>query len=917
MDPSARDNAGGMRRKAISLTERCRSAVSLCGCLLGALVLLADASSAADVDQVLVLYNKNWKHDAPGTAAGQDSEEVARYYVARHTDPETGKKPYVLGLAIPPMVPTRPGHAEHGLILRDTIPERSRDNLLGVVYRGRGKPMPAKIPHGGQYYYLLSTHVAVEVKPARVDWDTVTLKIAGSDEVAKARTVYSRSVSARRPAVTVSDLQPGTGRRFETSADRLGLNGDLYLWIDFRNKAGRVLRDERLRYLDFDKVVIPIPQPGPVWDTLAVDIWSPRKPGHRLRICEEGKSRVPTHVKVARGVGGGELVLRAAALGLRGDFMLGWSGRDAGGRPVKSDEMVIRDARRIAIDIVDRQGTMDWGSVRLRFSAQADAASAKTLYARGKSFAEYPIVHVSDARDPGGRRRKGVSVLTMNAPRAGFRGDLYVWITAKDRAGKVVLDRRARYFDPADLAVSRTGRDGVRDDANYLATIEKPVKTFLEDPANAVAGRSLKEHILYIVVCHGMPMLVRRTYGLAQSAVRYDVTGSGPRVDLGQRLEMMYYDIEAVRPLRLVPVHLPDQHNPFQTWTAVSSWWFPLLGRRVQPYLHPAAYGRRRSGGVSVPGNPGRFSPEARAKHPQQFLYVSSRIDARDPLNALAQIDAAEYAGVYLTPKIGSRPQGEWNGKKAMAGTANRRAVDLLKRLGLPGVEKQINRSVRFGLADDGSYCPGAVDWFVISGNGCDRPKSQVRRTLAAGVTVTGGAARAYRGCPHTTTHAWWDADVFYHFLFGGWDLGEAWLFSRYKLQWCTSFFGDPLYHPDLRKTRCDRVRPRVAKAADITVTPVPGLPQGQRPAVGVRAHLQTSRDNPEMVQAVVDCWPKGQPQAKKTVVELRYRRRPYVVLPGLKPATTYGYRLLLTDPYLNAFDSRGAFGSLTFRTPG
>ena len=53
---------------------------------------------AIQPDEVLVLYNADWREDLPGTNPGQDSLEVAQYYVSRHTDSKTGKKPYLLGL---------------------------------------------------------------------------------------------------------------------------------------------------------------------------------------------------------------------------------------------------------------------------------------------------------------------------------------------------------------------------------------------------------------------------------------------------------------------------------------------------------------------------------------------------------------------------------------------------------------------------------------------------------------------------------------------------------------------------------------------------------------------------------------------------------------------------------------------------
>lgn len=41
--------------------------------------------------QVLVLYNADWTEDHFLTDPGQDSKEIAEYYVCIHTDPQTGK----------------------------------------------------------------------------------------------------------------------------------------------------------------------------------------------------------------------------------------------------------------------------------------------------------------------------------------------------------------------------------------------------------------------------------------------------------------------------------------------------------------------------------------------------------------------------------------------------------------------------------------------------------------------------------------------------------------------------------------------------------------------------------------------------------------------------------------------------------
>ena len=85
------------------------------------------AAGAADPDQVLVLYNSDYGIDQYDSDLGQDSKEVAEHYVRRHTDPRTGKRPYILGL-----------HCIHGKDHLNTfrVPESSKDNYFGLEYTG-------------------------------------------------------------------------------------------------------------------------------------------------------------------------------------------------------------------------------------------------------------------------------------------------------------------------------------------------------------------------------------------------------------------------------------------------------------------------------------------------------------------------------------------------------------------------------------------------------------------------------------------------------------------------------------------------------------------------------------------------------------------------------------------------------------
>ena len=111
----------------------------------------------ASPDQVLVLYNADWRKDVDGSEPGQDSKEVAEYYVRMHTDRITGKKPYLLGL--------RCVHREKHLN-QWVIREKSQDNKDGIVFVGKGKgPKPGEWARD-------SRHVEIVIDPSKVliDW---------------------------------------------------------------------------------------------------------------------------------------------------------------------------------------------------------------------------------------------------------------------------------------------------------------------------------------------------------------------------------------------------------------------------------------------------------------------------------------------------------------------------------------------------------------------------------------------------------------------------------------------------------------------------------------------------------------------------------------------------------------------------
>jgi len=112
---------------------------------------------AAEPDQVLVLYNSDYGIDQDGSEPGQDSKEVAEYYVRRHSDPVTGKKPWLLGLSCV--------HCKDHLD-QFRLPEDSQENRFGVEYVGAGEP-PREWPayDSRQVVVFLSKDEAQKVHP--------------------------------------------------------------------------------------------------------------------------------------------------------------------------------------------------------------------------------------------------------------------------------------------------------------------------------------------------------------------------------------------------------------------------------------------------------------------------------------------------------------------------------------------------------------------------------------------------------------------------------------------------------------------------------------------------------------------------------------------------------------------------------
>jgi len=715
--------------------------------LIGAVILGVGhlTAGAADPDQVLVLYNSDYRIDQYDSDLGQDSREVAEYYVRRHTDPRTGKRPYVLGL--------RCIHGkDHLNAFR--LAESSRDNYFGLEYTGD--------------------------EAAPVDW--------------------------------------------------------------------------------------------PVADSRYVDILIGRAEAERL----------------------------------------------------------------------------DLNSVTIALGKTPDRDAATVVFQHGKASPDLGIKH--------GPTKDGGYNWQLDA-RKFSSGIVRLWFEAENKQGHRAKRLRRTYRDFDNFRVSTTGRDGVRDDNNYLEDIELPVKRFLEDPGNALPdGTLLKDHILYIVVCHGLPKAVESMYGICRGAT--DFLGDyGDGSSLQQRLMMLYYDVTTMDfvylpgPTAMRKTLLPNGARPrFSKYTKLlrrdkdgvrskiicNTLSFGLAGR-FNPYQHPKVY----RGGVRDelegiydqekyrdPHNrleplyprgadpPPHFSTRLRRSWPRQsFLYWAMRIDGPTPAIAKAQIDAAIYAGRYLTPQLGTcynRLKGPWPIQPSV-----RLGIDELKELGFKlqpvlnepprVIERPLILSAYFGdgpnYYDEGEIAgwngvlPGGIVYGIKSLNRWKRNDDQFgtyfHKMIEAGATVTAGLGA--HGGAQITSASWWDDRILFHHLFRGYDLGESLLMSTIYLDWVIAYVGDPLYRPDVPENKPDTTPP----AVDTEELEVEVLPAKDSYCAVVTVPLRQTPANPEMAEIGAVYGRPGQPEQSSR--NWRFSARPRVILHGLIPGGDYNYVLTLTDAYGNA----------------
>jgi len=579
----------------------------------------------------------------------------------------------------------------------------------------------------------------------------------------------------------------------------------------------------------------------------------------------------------------------------------------------------------------DELKLLDPKSLLIKASAAGQEEDAQIIYADG---AAKPGFDIRETRNP--------LLVGYGFPRrSAFPDGFTAWVKAQTRDGKPLRDYSARFYHPDQLEADPTGPDGIRDDASYLDDIENPIKAFLEDPKNRLPdGTPLKDHILYFVVCYGLPKQVESSYGVLRGLASGAGGDLGDGSALEERLAILYFSLAS----RHRPVLFPAPHGKVPHVLIINGLRPSLSG--MNPYRHPATHSRRqeaRGVGRGLPNPPlypsydydapriPHFTAAARRRFGDRFLYFASRIDARHPEIAKAQVDGALYGSRYLTPELGWF----WSGTYAAArqGAAELRYFEFRGQPPAKPQPLEVGRCLFYfgdfgystAYAEDPAkppvpytrgFYPGSVAWAVRSLLGWDLHRSVSQfydvgsrypeRMIEAGATVCALSAHG----AHDTSVTWPDEQVFFHHLLRGYDLGECFLMSTVYLDWLLSFVGDPLYKPDLRRTVRDEAPPRVAAASDIAIEVQPA---DGRYWARFRPKLATTPDNPEMTDIAVACW--RSPDARQTASDWRFSRRPAAVLTALEPDATYHYDLVLTDPYGNAFSSAKALGDLTFRT--
>ncbi|WP_306533862.1 hypothetical protein [Geobacter sp.] len=594
--------------------------------------------------------------------------------------------------------------------------------------------------------------------------------------------------------------------------------------------------------------------------------------------------------------------------------------RGKGTRPQNLDW--VRDSRKVEIHISDPDA--DWNSLSIICRSEVTGEEKiVTPLMTALKMSGIPSSMNDNPTYPPAVIGKGRSI-RLDATKL-FAGTVTVSLKLKNRSGKVIRDLSLRYHDARDFAFSPVGSDGIPDDKILEEDALVPVRKFLDNPKNALSnGTLLKDHILYIVVVHGIPYSANGAFGIDHGATS-NRGDHGNLASLEQRLQTLYYGWETLKP-PIIPFYMaggPDKDKGVINHIITTALRHQLTGIKWNPYMHPDTYSYLRQ-----TKKPPEFvllpplSERREAFKPRMFAYAVSRIDGTNVEEAKRIIDYSLYASRYLRPEMDCRVRGGLAGTKSKElslGERLKRAerenlwgnreLEALGFIVLNNTEHQQDQGLPFMARPAGDatgecrnekadwltagFYPGGMERRVISHNGLNNKKAEIWQQLAKGVTVSAAGSPAYGGGPHITNATFWDNRILVRYLFRGRDLGECFLLSSVYVNWSTSLIGDPLFHPDLRNTVIDTNPPVAMGSLAVSFDSQP-----DKVTATVSTKLVDNPNTPEVaiLRVAFDDGKGG----VTTGVSPLYSRRPHAVVEGLRPDTDYTVRATLIDPYGN-----------------
>ena len=557
------------------------------------------------------------------------------------------------------------------------------------------------------------------------------------------------------------------------------------------------------------------------------------------------------------------------------------------GKIIKFAKNNMRDSRLLEFTLPRKKGEK-WLFETLKIQLKRNLKNAVLLVDNGKSQHGSRVQVQADGE--WNVRANGRSFLT---------GSFSAHASCKDASGEL-HKWEAKYTDFQEVEFSETGPDSKRDDQMYLSYIENQVKEFLEAPENARSdGTLLKDHILFMVVCYGLPRTVIAPYGISRG-IAEQINNYGSIISLEQRLQLMYYNLEAVMGSKPQPQRFQNL-GPFTAFYFRTPQARPLFGIKANPFMHPLVYQKKKDN-LDKLQPPVSFTSKERKRFKNRQLFFVMRIDAPTPMAARGLIDRAVYASKYGGSAMG-KMAGMDNGKtKDRVGRLERtsagqwlwekgfrylyhggEAMHRLAFLRFPPMKEFFNQNA--------IYLPGGITGTVISHNGWK--KGEILRDLSMGATVTAGAALVYNGAPHIHNKSWWDDEIFYPFFLKGDTVGQVLLMNQIHMGWITTFIGDPLYSWP-KYSLNDAKRPEFNPGTDVDIIVGNGKDSGRK--VWLKVNLHTSAKSPEISQLKATS-----ALGKKAVCE-SFEGIPYVLLGSKDDSLKQKWQIELKDPYNNYF---------------